>query len=813
MTFTNNPSDDVRRLGGEVLYCPLDNTPTTLHRGARLIGGEVTVLQFNSGEFDNPSAGKVLDVSLQGNHGTIGNQSFESFGKFGGGIQMDGVDDYLDITRDASNPLEGSHTIAFWIKVNYDPNVSGQNNWRALFSKTTGNGVAPIRMVMEQDRAINYSLVKGGVQYRSINGAFTGEQCPVGVWVHRAYTYNQSTGIVTAYDNGVVSRSGTMNNGGSVMSAGALDSNTDDWRVSWPSVAAPNGNGAVPASFDDFRLYNRALSQAEVQSIMDYPNSNETHDFSGQNNHLVKNGTPSMGVTGQHGECFSGTSTSNVLTVPNSSSMQVTGDMTLCMWLRPTDIAASRQNPWNKAYGGEGTITQELDGTLSFFWGQAGSNAQPYLNCTSNFSLVNNTWYHVAIIRDVAANQVRWVINGSTTNTLTPAAGKMIAVASSADVTIGSGYTSYYRGQIDDVRLYNRALSNEEVQSVMDYPYSDPPEYVLSTQSTLDETEYTLSAFDNYIPPESASVTDIVIDVLRIFVRTWTETVDADLLQLNDFVHDKFLEAFSSLDTDTYKPILPKTETSNVNISLEQFEVTARKSEAFDIDDVLTKLFPQLNKSESVLVTAVILDALSDYFLGPCTLDDVALGGSGFDKCFDAEHVNVNPVFNSVLIFIRELEMLLNVEDTKVMTPIFDVFESVNVLDELIDQISEYYWGMCSLDFLQFDSAGFDRCAVEAFSILDELVTQWIAKLGFDEAVFTDVQLFRKQFIVFSEELTYVDTWVPGLLIRALLFDEDIREYFGLEFCDSAVEELRRYTTINFEEPLDDREYPSVGFE
>ena len=42
------------------------------------------------------------------------------------------------------------------------------------------------------------------------------------------------------------------------------------------------------------------------------------------------------------------------------------------MWLRPTQLGV-RRNPWNKAYGGEGTWTLEPTGDVNGYYGVAGS--------------------------------------------------------------------------------------------------------------------------------------------------------------------------------------------------------------------------------------------------------------------------------------------------------------------------------------------------------------------------------------------------------------------------------------------------------
>lgn len=148
----------------------------------------------------------------------------------------------------------------------------------------------------------------------------------------------------------------------------------------------------------------------------------------------------------------------------NPSALQITGNMTIEMWLRPTSFS-QRRNPWGKAYGGEGTITQETNGTLNFYWGTGAGNTTPYTGFNSGTALVLNQWSHIAIVRDMTNNTVNWYINGVLTNSMVPPySGSVSSLAAS----IGQNYTGQgYLGQIDELRVWNVARSQVQVQSTM----------------------------------------------------------------------------------------------------------------------------------------------------------------------------------------------------------------------------------------------------------------------------------------------------------------------------------------------------------
>ncbi|HRN95805.1 MAG TPA: LamG domain-containing protein, partial [Chitinophagales bacterium] len=153
----------------------------------------------------------------------------------------------------------------------------------------------------------------------------------------------------------------------------------------------------------------------------------------------------------------------------NPPALKITGNQTIEMWLKPSNLAAGRQNPYDKAYGGEGTITQEPDGTLNYYYGTNGGNAMNYQGFGSGATLTQGQWNHIALVRDFTNNQLRWYINGTLTSTATPS--YFPAVAGGNPVRIGLGYTGVgYEGQIDEVRVWNIARTTADIQTNMNKP-------------------------------------------------------------------------------------------------------------------------------------------------------------------------------------------------------------------------------------------------------------------------------------------------------------------------------------------------------
>ena len=189
-------------------------------------------------------------------------------------------------------------------------------------------------------------------------------------------------------------------------------------------------------------------------------------DYSGHGN-----GGTLTGATWTTGGARSGAlhfnGTTDFVDVGNPDDFKITGNQTIAMWIKP-EILTRRQNPYNKAYGGEGTITLEdgasaetPKGTLNYFYGRAGSNNEPYQYANTTTALTANAWTHIALVRDLEAMTITWYVDGVESSSI--ASQYATAVASNMNLILGNGYAGFFQGDIDEVFLFSRALSSDEV--------------------------------------------------------------------------------------------------------------------------------------------------------------------------------------------------------------------------------------------------------------------------------------------------------------------------------------------------------------
>jgi len=143
----------------------------------------------------------------------------------------------------------------------------------------------------------------------------------------------------------------------------------------------------------------------------------------------------------------------------DATGVDFSEEQTILMVLKPTSFA-TRQNPYNQAYGGYGTITQEPSGSFNYYYGTNGGNAQSYYSIGS-VAVPLNEPIMLTLTRDTA--NIRWYQNGVQTNTTVNQIAGGVTVSTVNNILIGDGYTNNWAGSMYHVSLYNRALTDEEV--------------------------------------------------------------------------------------------------------------------------------------------------------------------------------------------------------------------------------------------------------------------------------------------------------------------------------------------------------------
>lgn len=148
------------------------------------------------------------------------------------------------------------------------------------------------------------------------------------------------------------------------------------------------------------------------------------------------------------------------INVPHDDTLSLTETMTFVAWVNASSYGSSYQTIISKDDGGAGsnfwfgTWRQEL--VFGFYSGGIFKGV-----FTTGLNLQAGTWYQLAASFDNASDQVRLYVNGAEAQTGTLADSPS---AVSADAAIGrSPDGEYWRGLLDDVRIYDSVLPASEI--------------------------------------------------------------------------------------------------------------------------------------------------------------------------------------------------------------------------------------------------------------------------------------------------------------------------------------------------------------
>jgi len=151
--------------------------------------------------------------------------------------------------------------------------------------------------------------------------------------------------------------------------------------------------------------------------------------------------------------------------IGNYSTLQDFSQLTLSAWIYCTGAPKSGAN-YDFLAGKEMVYKIDIDSShIRFLTGNDWGGSI----LTSNTTLTNNTWYHIAAVYD--GEEKRLFINGTQDLSTVSASGAIgerdYAFTMGAQPNSSGYFEDYYRGKMDDVRVYNNALTQSEIQSIM----------------------------------------------------------------------------------------------------------------------------------------------------------------------------------------------------------------------------------------------------------------------------------------------------------------------------------------------------------
>ena len=408
------------------------------------------------------SGSSTLDASGNGNAGQISGATWTT-GRLGKGLSFNGSSSVVNVNKGVA-VTSSSFTVAAWVQ------LSTLSGFQTAVSQD-GSNISGFFLQFTSGGQFAFSLVNsdstGGTTIRA-NSTFN----PVAsTWYHLVGVYNQSAGQSQLYVNGALQSTQTVpaawNAGGeTVIGRAKWGGNADFW------------NGLI----DEVRLYNYALSAQQVSTLyqatqddltaglvgywpLDDASGTTASDISGSGFNGTLNNSPvwSAGKLGAGLRLNGSSSTVDI----NHNVVTTSSSFSVATWVQLSSLSGFQTAVSQDGSNISGFFLQFTSGgQFAFSLVNSDSTSGTTIRANSNFNPVANTWYHLVGVYNQSVGQSQLYVNGTLQSTQTvPAAWN-----ATGETVIGrakwGGNADFWNGEIDDVRLYNRALSATDVSNL-----------------------------------------------------------------------------------------------------------------------------------------------------------------------------------------------------------------------------------------------------------------------------------------------------------------------------------------------------------
>jgi hypothetical protein len=169
---------------------------------------------------------------------------------------------------------------------------------------------------------------------------------------------------------------------------------------------------------------------------------------------------------GQPGSALNLNGIDNCVEVASSPTVNITGSLSISCWIYPR--RAGRWESWVAKVNNNGSKSQWRFGfgdPAPASFGLTVWNSDWYDHWTNKKAIPLNTWSHVILIADQQQHFATYYLNGELVDTVTG-----IKEFSGSDDPLFIGHQKddfvFFDGMIDEVRIYNRTLNNDELKKL-----------------------------------------------------------------------------------------------------------------------------------------------------------------------------------------------------------------------------------------------------------------------------------------------------------------------------------------------------------
>jgi Ca2+-binding RTX toxin-like protein len=434
---------------------------------------------------------KVIDASGSNNHGAITGATLVSPGRIGAGaLRFDGNDLVTVLDTEASLALETGMTIEAWVNPSAAP-----SGWTTVALKENGPGLSYALYANDgAPRPGGTPFPAGYINVGADVAARGTAALPLNTWTHLATTYDGAN--LQLYVNGALAATVPVTGlitVGDIHGALRIGGNN-----AFPDVAGVFGGEFFTGLLDEVKVYNRALSAAEINldmggtpppqptpvgglvlnlsfdtgTVVSTATTVSTaSDASGLGNDGTVEGA--VAVADGKGGALLFDGVDDVVTVQDSASLDLTGGMTIEAWVNPSVVDGL--NGWETVVLKEGAEARVCCSNLlsyALYAHDAAAGPAGYIRTAGLDQGTHTTpaipagaWTHLATTYDGA--NLRIYVNGALAATRGVTGDIEVGVGA---LRIGGNKAfpgEFFSGLIDEVKVYNRALSAAEITADM----------------------------------------------------------------------------------------------------------------------------------------------------------------------------------------------------------------------------------------------------------------------------------------------------------------------------------------------------------
>ena len=223
--------------------------------------------------FDEGSGLSANDGSGNAHTGVISGATWTIAGKYGSALSFNGTNSWVTVADANDLDLTTGLTLEAWV---FPTAAATATTWRNVLIKERSGGEI-YNLYADTDTHVPAAYVVRSASPGTSVGVNGVAQVPLNTWTHLAMTYDTAT--VRLYVNGTLVRSSAT--------TGALLTSTGALRIGGNSVWGEFFQGML----DEVRVYNRALTQAEIQTDMATPVTGATLVTRSPNNTAIDTGS------------------------------------------------------------------------------------------------------------------------------------------------------------------------------------------------------------------------------------------------------------------------------------------------------------------------------------------------------------------------------------------------------------------------------------------------------------------------------------------------------------------------------------------